>query len=338
MTKLTQEQEKELVEFYLVPNSAREIERKYGVNLYQLKKLLAKYNIPMHAKSDAYKLRDERTKEVCLEKYGVTNPFAADKVKEKIKQSMLNQHGVEYVGQAEVSKQKSKAVLLERYGVDHYSKTDEFKQYISENKDNIAAKIKATCLEKYGVDSALKVPEIKKKKYTTTLAKYGISNFNNREKARETAIERYGTANLAAVAEVQAKQQATKRKNGTFNTSGPEERFYVKLCEKYGSHDVIRQYKDIRYPFLCDFYIKSIDLFIELNLSWTHGEHPFDKENPADLAKLAKWQEKATTSKYYENAITTWTKRDQVKIATAKSNKLNYIAYYKEAELFEYPS
>ena len=41
---MTQELEKELVEFYLAPNSAREIERKYGVNLYQLKKILAKYN------------------------------------------------------------------------------------------------------------------------------------------------------------------------------------------------------------------------------------------------------------------------------------------------------
>ena len=104
---MTQELEKELVEFYLVPNSAREIERKYGVNWYQLKKILAKYNIPQHSKSDAYKLRDERTKEVCLERYGVENPFAAEEVKEKIKQSMLERHGVEYVGQAEISKQKS---------------------------------------------------------------------------------------------------------------------------------------------------------------------------------------------------------------------------------------
>lgn len=31
---MTKELEKDLVEFYLAPNSARETERKYGVNIY----------------------------------------------------------------------------------------------------------------------------------------------------------------------------------------------------------------------------------------------------------------------------------------------------------------
>lgn len=332
---MTTELEQEIVDFYLVPNSAREIERKYGVNLYQLKKLLGKYNIKMHTKSDAYKLRDERTKEVCLEKYGVTNPFAADEVKEKIKQSMLDRYGVEYVGQAEISKQKSKEAFLEHYGVDSYSKTKEFKQQIADNKAVMVAKIKTTCLEKYGVDSVLKVQEFKDKKYATTVSRYGANNFNNREKAKETAINRYGTDNLASVPEIKAKQYATKRKNGTFNTSGVEERCYLKLCEKYGSKDVLRQYKDKRYPFACDFYIKSLDLFIELNINWTHGGHPFDCQSQEDKETLLHWQEKAETSNYYKNAITTWTIRDVAKIATAKANKLNYKVYYKEEELLE---
>ena len=89
---------------------------------------------------------------------------------------------------------------------------------------------------------------------------------------------------------------------------------------------------------MCDFYIKSLDLFIELNISWTHGGHPFDNENPSDIDILLKWQDKAKTSQYYKNAITTWTIRDPAKIATAKANKLNYIACYKEGELFEQSS
>lgn len=270
---MTKELEKELVEFYLAPNSAREIERKYGVNLYQLKKLLAKYNVPQHSRSDAYKLRDERIKEVCLERYGVTNPFAAEEVKEKIKQSMLEHHGVEYVGQADISKQKTKEVLLDKYGVDHYSKTEEFK-----------------------------------KKYSANATEYKIKEFK------------------------------TKKLNGTCKTSRPEEAYYNILVEHYGKTNVLRQHREERYPYHCDFYIVPEDLFIELNLSWTHGGHPFDKENPADLAKLAEWQERARASKYYESAITTWTMRDPAKIATAKANKLNYIVYYKESELFEQSS
>jgi hypothetical protein len=267
---MTTELEKELVEFYLEPNSAREIERKYGINWYQLKKILAKYKIPQHSRSDAYKLRDERTKEVCLERYGVENPFAAEEVKEKIKQSMLEHHGVEYVGQAEISKQKSKEVLLDKYGVDHYSKTEEFK-----------------------------------KNYTANSAKYKIKEFKS------------------------------KKLNGTCNTSKAEEHCYEILKAAYGAENILRQYQDSRYPYHCDFYIVPEDLFIELNFSWTHGKHPFDATNTEDLNTLAYWQEKAKTSQYYKNAITTWTIRDTAKLAIAKANKLNYVIYYKESELFE---
>jgi hypothetical protein len=194
--------EQEIIKFYLVPNSAREIERKYGINLYQLKKLLKKHNIKMHSKADTYKLREERTKVVCLEKYGVTNPFAAEDVKNKIKETMLEKYGVEYVGQAELSKQKIKETLLDRYGVDHYSKTEKFKTT-----------------------------------YTANAAEYKLKEFN------------------------------TKKKLGTCSTSKQEEKYYLFLTNKYGKDNVKRQFYDIRYPYHCDFYIKSEDLFIELNLN-----------------------------------------------------------------------
>ena len=249
---------------------------------------------------------------------------------------MIERHGVEYVGQAEISKQKTKEAFLEKYGVDSYSKTKEFKQHIAENKESISAKAKVTFLRKYGVDTALKVPEFQNKRTNTVLIKYGKDNFNNRKKARETALKRYGTTNIFAIPAVQSKQQATKRKNGTFNTSMPEERIYIKLCEKYGSDHVVRQYKDPRYPFMCDFYVKNLDLFIELNVSWTHGGHPFDCESAEDKTKLLEWQEKSKTSQYYKNAITTWTARDVNKFKTAKNNKLNYKAFYTEAEAVDF--
>ena len=46
------------------------------------------------------------------------------------------------------------------------------------------------------------------------------------------------------------------------------------LKERYP--DVITQYKDDRYPFACDFYIPSLDLFIECNYHWTHGGKPYE--------------------------------------------------------------
>ena len=131
-----------------------------------------------------------------------------------------------------------------------------------------------------------------------------------------------------------AKQYETKKKNNSFNTSTPEEKFYNYLVEKFSKNDIIRQYStDKRYPFNCDFYIKSLDLFIELNFTWTHGGHRFDANNLDDIKKLEDWQEKALTSDYYKNAIETWVVRDQKKYKTAKENKLNYLVFYNESEI-----
>ena len=107
------------------------------------------------------------------------------------------------------------------------------------------------------------------------------------------------------------------------------------LINKYGEDDVKAQYNaDSRYPFECDFYIKSLDLFIELNLHWSHGNHPFNCESEEDVKKLKIWREKAKTSDFYKNAIETWTVRDVRKIQMAQKNNLNYKVYYTEDELY----
>ena len=98
----------------------------------------------------------------------------------------------------------------------------------------------------------------------------------------------------------------------------------------FSADDICRQYRDEeRYPFNCDFYIKSLDLFIELNLHWTHGGRPFDENDDECINKLAIWKEKATTSKFYTTAINVWTIRDVKKIMTAINGGLNYISVYK---------
>lgn len=130
--------------------------------------------------------------------------------------------------------------------------------------------------------------------------------------------------------ETKFKAFETKRRNGTMTTSNPETVYYKKLCEEYGVQNVFRHYKkDKRYPYYCDFYIKSIDTFIELNLHWTHGGRPFDPNDEECQKKLAFWKEKAKTSQYYEKAIYTWTQSDVKKIETATKNNLNYICLYK---------
>lgn len=127
----------------------------------------------------------------------------------------------------------------------------------------------------------------------------------------------------------------TKLRNHTYGKSKPEDDFYHYLCAKYNKEYVIRQYKDKRYPFLCDFYIKSIDTFVELNLFWTHGQAPFDDKNPEHINTLKTWEEKGKTHPHYLQAINTWTVRDPLKIKTALENNIKYIIYYNEDNLYD---
>lgn len=135
--------------------------------------------------------------------------------------------------------------------------------------------------------------------------------------------------------DITRRQYETRRAHGTFVSSAPENRYYEYLVSVYGVDDVVRQYSDSRYPYACDFYVKSEDLFIELNLSWTHGGKPFDSSDPKDIEKLRRWEEKAESSDFYRNAIETWTVRDVAKRKAFLDNDLNFSIIYSEKEMLD---
>lgn len=66
--------------------------------------------------------------------------------------------------------------------------------------------------------------------------------------------------------------------DGSPELSKPEELMYERLVHRFGAQDVVRQYKSDRYPFLCDFYIPLMDLYIELNylVFWDTKLRDFD--------------------------------------------------------------
>ena len=156
--------------------------------------------------------------------------------------------------------------------------------------------------------------------------------------------EKYGVGNAYQIKEVvdklklhkdeiQSHREKTRRKNKTFKVSKQEDAVYEMLCNKFGKDDIKRQYKSYEYPFLCDFYVKSLDLYIECNFSWTHGGHWFNKNSKEDLDKVAYMKSKH--SKYYDNAIETWTIRDVKKRECAEKNGLNFIVFWHLPHLCE---
>lgn len=127
------------------------------------------------------------------------------------------------------------------------------------------------------------------------------------------------------------KMQETKRKRGNLNTSKQEEIAFNLLNEKF-PHQIKRQYKTEEYPFLCDFYIIPLNLYVEANFNWTPGKHPFDENNEEDIKTLKLWKNKSMHSDFFKVAINTWTKRDVKKLEYVKRNNLNFIALYSLEE------
>ena len=206
----------------------------------------------------------------------------------------------------------------------HYKKESRpFSKYCSNKCKNIChehnEKIKQTCLERYGESSALKVKKFRQKAKQTCLERYGVDNYG---KTREHILATHSK-------EVNEKRNNTKRNNGTFNSSKPENLSYKLLKEKFD--DVIYQYKSEVYPFICDFYIPSLKMYIECNYHWTHGFRPFSEKDNECIKLLNKWKEGNT--KYYNNAITTWTVRDVQKRKVANENNLNYKEFWNINEL-----
>ena len=129
--------------------------------------------------------------------------------------------------------------------------------------------------------------------------------------------------------EAKQKEYETKLQNNSFNYSQPEIDLRAQLEATYGKEDVISPYIDAeRYPFNCDFYIKSEDLFIELHRTWVHGGKPYNPDDEECQKQLQLWQEKAKTSEYYAFAIYTWTDLDVRKVKIAKQNNLNFKVIY----------
>ena len=148
------------------------------------------------------------------------------------------------------------------------------------------------------------------------------------EKNRQTKSDRYGDEYYNNM----DKMYQTKRLHHSFNTSRPEEELYQDLLKIYLEEDIVRQYSDERYPWKCDFYIKSEDLFIELNYHQGHGEHPYDPNNPKDIELVNFWrsrQNQEGPKNQYWGYEWTFTIMDPLKLKTAKENNLNYLAIYR---------
>ena len=243
-------------------------------------------------------------------------------------------------------------------GITCYQQTDQFRQQISDimnsfspekrerinkalsdawknkSEEEIAGIVslrELTCIDKYKVPVSSQAQCVKDKQAETNLEIYkSKSSLQNDQVKAKIDVEA-----------INEKRINTKRKNKTFSTSKPEEQANQLLVEKFEQENVLRQYKSQKYPYNCDFYIKSIDTYIECNFHWTHGYHPFDSKNLDDieqlnnlkLKKIHQNRKRPGHSNFYETAIYVWTQLDPKKRQTAKDNNLKFLEFFNLDQL-----
>jgi len=145
----------------------------------------AKPHIVFYKKSVAPLRKKEKTKQTCLEKYGVENPAQSKEIQNKIKKTNFEKYGVECYLETGDFKKKCVQTNLEKYNVEYSLQSPEIKK-----------KIKKTNLKKYGTEYPAQSKEIQNKIKQTNLEKYGVicslENKNIKEKIKKTNLEKYG--------------------------------------------------------------------------------------------------------------------------------------------------
>ena len=302
---------------------------KYGVeHTSQLKEVTDKRT---KSRADHVNEIQQHVRESLYKKYGAYDVMHIPHILQKIKDTNLKKFGVEFPLQqlkkenSEIY-QKISQTCINKFGVDSPLKNKEVRE-----------KIKQTNIQKYGVDYLFKSNIIKEKIKQTNIQKYGVNNpLKNkeiREKIKQTNIQKYGVDNPLKNKEIWKKSQDNRQIS---SKSKLENNFLNYLKLKYESDDIITQYKSKEYPYYCDFYIKSINLYIEIQGHWTHNDHPFDINNLNDQLIMDIWRTKSLSDKYYKNALNTWTIKDVEKRNTAIQNNLNYLEIFGKTDLNKY--
>jgi hypothetical protein len=264
--------------------------------------------------------------------WGCDYPNQSPIIKEKHIQTNRRVRGVDNPFQDKKLMEEVYKRNIETFGYKHKNCTKDGRKHLSEvnSSKDVLLKSQKTCVTNWNTPFPMRDERVLKKRQKTNLKKYGAKEIMSipkfRKKAEETCKQVYGTKYPTQTDEIKEKVFLSKKENESFNSSQAEEDIFLLLQRVFKK--VIRQYKDARYPFACDFYIPSIDLFIEYQGYKTHNRQPFDPKKKEHKNILIKWQRKAWSSKFANTFVKVWTQTDPLKRKTAKKNGLNWVEFF----------
>jgi hypothetical protein len=196
-----------------------------------------------------------RTEETNLRKYGFRNVAQSEIIKSKMRRTCQEKYGTDFVFQSESFKAVAMQTSLQKFGVTHHTQREEYRRTIGKKLRLYRQKWKESMICNHGVDSPFKLKSTRE-----------ACNSDESWRAR----------------------RETMRRNRSWTTSKPEEKLHEILVEKYA--DVQRQVPVGRWTM--DFYIPSIDMYINLNGAYWHGrgkteQELLDSSSPRDKVILS---------------------------------------------------
>lgn len=214
------------------------------------------------------------------------------------------------------------------------------------DKKNRSYHMKHGFSAKFGTENPFCMKDFQDKAVQTRIEKYGGAyTLSHGSLLREGAVQKfsehmqdddfatelnekkkrsYGVSHCMRDSEYQKQMELL---SSMCDISNPENVLYDMLVSVFGKDDIVLQYKDERYLFFCDFYVKSRDLFIELNAMWMHNTHWYTDDS-TDKTIASDWLASSDAKPFYLNAYETWTNSDVAKRASARHAKLNYVVFW----------
>lgn len=197
----------------------------------------------------------KRTKQTCLDKYGVENPMQLSEFKEKSAETRFEKYG-QYWSQR------------------NYSAFYEFMN----NPDKVSARtanFKATLAERYGVSSVWDIPGVKEKVINTMIAEFGEDYSNNPDiiaRRKQTCLDKYGVPYPIAMFSEESldKSRETIIKNRKTRISNINVRIHDLLVSKgikcdYEFHLGRKWY---------DLSLIDTNILLEIDPTYTHSSQP----------------------------------------------------------------
>lgn len=307
--------------------------------------------------AQAWQLAKEKS---CEKNFGYKYALQSPDIRAEVCRKTREKFGTDYWAQSDIGRKtlselatvnvaercnKARQTCLSRYGVEYWVQTEEGRAIAQSVGRRHAAegmiKLRTAMLNKYGYEYNMQRPEMRavlreffrehgkefaQQARLTCLRRYGVEHWNQTEEGRFRQSQRM----LDPLHQQQLIE--AKRRNGTLRSSGAEKKAMELLRSVFDNVTFNRIVGDI-YSHAVDFYIVNdgVEIFCEINGTWTHNTHWFDSTDAVDMQQLSDWL--AEHDDYYDNAANTWSVYDVDKRFDARRNNLNYLVFWDSQHL-----